>query len=122
MNKQYHTYYAEFATAYAAYDVLRLDFNSKLAAWKINMDKRPSPQELYKGTSDWSYTPMPVRPCPPTKPPPYYGYRLQPSDGLLHNVTIDLAANTTENRFGFGWNTAGMLSIQNGGKSFGVKG
>jgi hypothetical protein len=37
-------------------------------------------------------------------------------------VTHDLAANQTENRFGFGWNTAGRLSVQNGGKSFGVKG
>ena len=98
-----------------------------MATWRANEAARPRASELYWGGwssigTAWEYISMPVRPCPPTKPPPYYGYRLQPSDGNLHNVTIDLAANQTENRFGFGWNTAGRLSVNNGGKSFGVKG
>jgi len=67
-------------------------------------------------------TSLPKRPCPPSKPPVYGGVRFQESNVLNHNISTDLAPNTTTDKFGFGWNSGGRLSVDNGGKSYGVKG
>jgi len=63
-----------------------------------------------------------TRPCPPAYPSVYTGLRFN-SDVSIQNITRDVEAFQTSDKVGFGWNTAGALTVSTGtGKNYGVLG